>query len=236
MQMGKEFFFTYDSLRIVFRLYLLQKNEPERLSKPCKAFNGEMMNYDRLMDHAESIKLRPKTFHTFSHMYWRLCYILQFTRAKLPPIKKDLLYEAFCKIDINEITMTYQGKVYAEGLYMAFARFDHDCSCNCLPIFKKRKIEVRCCRSFDSEKEEASISYMGFDQPRNIRKAMLLEKYFFSCHCKRCEEKDEMKNFLFYLLQTSFYVAANSTHNFEPLKLDLSPYFALQDFFAYSFP
>lgn len=169
------FFSTKTGVRLAFRVYLLNENEPERfLEKSSKAFNGENMDYKRLMDHKEEIKKRPSKFLLFMQVY---NFLIKVTKEcpTLKPIDEEKFYMAFCKVAVNSIGVRRSGPptnffgsidecISSEvgwGLYMGFARFDHSCNPNCLQTSWSSKMEVRCIRGFDSEKEEALISYIN---------------------------------------------------------------------------
>lgn len=175
-----------ESIRLALRVYLLSANEPQKTDKPCKAFNGENMNLDRLVSHEYEIAKKHANNKTIKFMLEGL-ELIHFFFPHLKPINRNKFFTIFCKTLINAIGIGWQDKLFGRGLYMACARFNHDCRPNCVYVFKGLKIEIRCTREFDDNQEDPSISYIPILAPTELRRNKLLNQYYFHCKCTRCE-------------------------------------------------
>ncbi|KAJ3115346.1 hypothetical protein HK098_006997 [Nowakowskiella sp. JEL0407] len=108
-------------------------------------------------------------------------------------IKMEKLGE-FCldlvsKIESNAFGLwNAKGGCMGRAIFPYAAYFNHSCDPNCESIQSKTSLTITTIRSVEKD-EELTISYIDTNLPLHARRQRLLDDYYFTCRCTRCESE-----------------------------------------------
>jgi hypothetical protein len=72
------------------------------------------------------------------------------------------------------------------AIYPNVSLINHSCRPNCIVVFVKSKMMVRCIEPIMKD-QEITINYTDLSQPGEERRKELQDRYFFLCRCELCE-------------------------------------------------
>ena len=87
-----------------------------------------------------------------------------------------------------------EGAVKATAIYSLASRINHSCTPNCVPSFDPSGAISVCTTRAVRQGESLCISYCDPWQDVHTRRAVLVDKWFFSCDCPRCQHESNGQN------------------------------------------
>ncbi|CAI2185125.1 7862_t:CDS:10 [Funneliformis geosporum] len=97
------------------------------------------------------------------------------------------MIELFCRFTENSFSIL-DGEMIPNGVavYPNVSLINHSCRPNCIIIFEKSKMIVRCIEPIVIG-QEITINYTDLSQSGEERRKELQDRYFFLCRCELCE-------------------------------------------------
>ncbi|CAG8608811.1 15820_t:CDS:10 [Funneliformis caledonium] len=97
------------------------------------------------------------------------------------------LIELFCRFTENSFSIL-DGEMIPNGVavYPNASLINHSCRPNCIIVFEKSKMMVRCIEPIVIG-QEITINYTDLSQSGEERRKELQDRYFFLCRCELCE-------------------------------------------------
>ncbi|GJJ77128.1 hypothetical protein EMPS_09487 [Entomortierella parvispora] len=107
-----------------------------------------------------------------------------------PPSVQELI-QYLCRFHCNNFSI-HDAQLFtmAEGTFPVGALFNHSCRPNAIVMYEGQIQIVRALEDIEVGQEVCS-SYVDNGVQRQERRLLLKEKYYFDCHCPRCEEEEE---------------------------------------------
>lgn len=155
------------------------------LHKKWGIFDGSEREIEDLVDHVQEAKL--KTPERYLRMYFLAQDMLNLDIG----FDLNTVLKRTGQVNINafsiENEITTDGtEILAFGLYMEASVFNHACHSNAVRVFDGTWMEVRAWREINTDVEEVTLSYIDYEEPRDLRKQTLREMYYFECQCEWC--------------------------------------------------
>ncbi|PKC13975.1 SET domain-containing protein [Rhizophagus irregularis] len=97
------------------------------------------------------------------------------------------MIELFCRFTENSFSIM-DGEMIPNGaaIYSNTSLINHSCQPNCVVVFEKSKMMIRCIEPIMKD-QEITINYIDVSQPGEERRKELQDRYYFICRCELCE-------------------------------------------------
>ncbi|CAB4476059.1 SET domain-containing protein [Rhizophagus irregularis] len=97
------------------------------------------------------------------------------------------MIELFCRFTENSFSIM-DGEMIPNGaaIYSNTSLINHSCQPNCVVVFEKSKMMIRCIEPIMKD-QEITINYIDVSQPGEERRKELQDRYYFICKCELCE-------------------------------------------------
>lgn len=167
--------------RMVLRLYLMSVQKPELLKHKYQLHNGIYRSLEDMESHSTDIE----TTDAFKGI------VNYFKLYSMEDYDRDLVLKLYGILQINAFGIDVydedRGICHcASGLYIEGSVFDHCCQSNACASGEGLVLEIRALKNIKVG-EEITIDYIQNVLHKNQRQSSLKDKYFFVCHCFRCE-------------------------------------------------
>ncbi|KAI6202223.1 Histone-lysine N-methyltransferase SMYD3 [Aphelenchoides besseyi] len=141
--------------------------------------------FDELLSHAEEIRKDEPRYERFKKIFDKLCLF------RIEQLTESEVFDVYCKSTINSHTVhSMQGDEVGLSLDLGVSKYDHSCIPNCSMLFDGYYAYIRpLTPSTDpADYSTATISYTDIGRSRYQRRNELKQKWYFECHCSRCED------------------------------------------------
>eukprot|EP01080_Neovahlkampfia_damariscottae_P005769 gene5769-9590_t len=103
--------------------------------------------------------------------------------------KLEEVFENFCRFECNNFgIMDEEQNTLGTGVYLASSFLNHSCQPNCVAMFNKNEIIIRCIENI-KKGDQLMISYVEFASSSPNRNEILQSQYCFECFCQKCQLK-----------------------------------------------
>ncbi|CAG8493313.1 21207_t:CDS:10 [Cetraspora pellucida] len=158
------------SIRLICRILMHRMND-------LASFKGiEDLQSNRIMFKQEQIE-------TFAQM----CMVVRECISQDALLSASEMLDLFCRMTENSFSILDEEMIaFGVGIYPNVSLLNHSCRPNCVVIFEKSKLMVRCIEPINND-QELVINYVDLSLPVEERRKELQKQYFFWCHCDSCE-------------------------------------------------
>ncbi len=179
--------------RILLRLFLVIKSNPDIVNQMYDLPNGKKRCLNDLMNHFDEIQKDNERQIEINAIK------KDFENCNID-ISTELLTKLFGTLVVNSFGIvvrdSFDGFMHCgSGLYISASILDHSCAPNVYAIANKNSLQIKAKKNI-AINEELFISYIDTQLPKSKRQSELKSRYYFDCHCSRCEfeEKDIQVN------------------------------------------
>ncbi|KAI6225222.1 Histone-lysine N-methyltransferase SMYD3 [Aphelenchoides fujianensis] len=141
--------------------------------------------FDELIGHHDEIKKDASRMERFAKIFDKL------KMFRIEEMSEAEVFDVYCKSTINSHTIqSMQGEEVGLSLDLGVSRYDHSCRPNCSMLFDGYYAYIRPLTPDVNPNDYATstISYTDVGRSRYQRRKDLREKWYFECHCERCED------------------------------------------------
>ncbi|CAD5218731.1 unnamed protein product [Bursaphelenchus okinawaensis] len=156
--------------------------------------NGDKYGYEMarplssLIGHENDVRKDKERMEKFKKIFQKI----QTFRDEA--LNGDIFFDIYCKSMVNSLTVqSMKGIEVGILLDLGVSQYNHSCRPNCSIMFDGYYVFLRPLTS-DINTEDpktATISYTDVGRSRYQRRRELQEKWFFECHCERCEDPED---------------------------------------------
>lgn len=184
-----------DFYRFLLRYFLIRTCQPIVEDIEFELVNNRIRKLDDLMGH--EVDIRSDTTKMSA-----LVGITKHLHTNSYPADFDQLVKFYGQLAINNFSIEGHGL----GLYIEASIFDHSCRPNACQAWFGTKLQIRAVKEIEPH-EQILINYTSLLKAKHIRRAELLEKFYFACNCTKCADpNDEQINYgnISTLIKTHF--------------------------------
>ncbi|CAD5226138.1 unnamed protein product [Bursaphelenchus xylophilus] len=142
----------------------------------------------KLVGHENEVRKDTQRMEKFAKIFQKI----QIFRDE--HINGDQFFDLYCKAMVNSLTVqSIKGTEVGILLDLGVSVYNHSCRPNCSIFFDGYYILVRPLTSDvdTNDTTKATISYTDVGRSRYQRRKELKAKWYFDCHCERCEDPSD---------------------------------------------
>ncbi|XP_054165109.1 histone-lysine N-methyltransferase SMYD3-like [Oppia nitens] len=173
----------------MLRMYLIIKTNPQIVYKKYNTVGGQQRCFADLMSHREDILQELFKVIAIKDIHFRISSC----GVELP--LNDLI-DMFCKFAINYFETVAVDNVRQSrhtcgaGLFIGASILDHSCANNVYVHSVGNRLQIKASHAIAAG-DELTTCYVNCLLPTVTRRMQLKSRYYFDCHCRRCDGNDD---------------------------------------------